>query len=46
MVGRGELKGAGIFTPEKLVTGPHFLRLVQELAAMNITFQESVTDQP
>ena len=46
MVGRGELKGVGIFTPEKLVTGRQFERLRQELAAVNIVFQESVAEQP
>jgi lysine 6-dehydrogenase len=44
MVGRGELTGAGLTTPEKLITGPHFTRLVEELAAMNIHFREEILD--
>ncbi|CAN5380322.1 saccharopine dehydrogenase family protein [soil metagenome] len=38
MVARGELQGAGLITPEKLVSGPHFERLIRELAKENVQF--------
>jgi lysine 6-dehydrogenase len=38
MVARGELKARGLQTPEKLITGPLFDRLVGELAAAGVHF--------
>jgi len=38
MVARGELQGAGFVTPEKLVAGQHFNRLIEELAKENVRF--------
>ncbi|MFN8492967.1 MAG: saccharopine dehydrogenase C-terminal domain-containing protein [Caldilineaceae bacterium] len=38
MVARGELQGAGFVTPEKLIAGPHFDRLIEELAQENVRF--------
>jgi hypothetical protein len=38
MVGRGDIHGQGILTPEQVVTGPLFDRLVEELAAVGIEF--------
>jgi hypothetical protein len=42
MVARGDLsRVVGLIHPEQLVTGPHFERLLAELAAVNVTFQIS-----
>jgi saccharopine dehydrogenase-like NADP-dependent oxidoreductase len=38
MAARGELKSAGLLTPEQVITGPLFDRLVGELAAVNVRF--------
>ena len=38
MVARGDLQARGLITPEKVITGPLFDRLVSELAAFNIRF--------
>lgn len=38
MVARSELQGAGLVTPEKLITGKHFDRLIAELAQENVRF--------
>jgi lysine 6-dehydrogenase len=38
MVARGDIRGQGIQTPEQLVAGPLFHRLVDELAAAGIRF--------
>jgi len=38
MIARGDLKARGWLTPEKVVTGPLFDRLVHELAGVNIMF--------
>jgi saccharopine dehydrogenase-like NADP-dependent oxidoreductase len=38
MIARGDLKARGFLTPEKVVTGPPFDRLVEELAAANVRF--------
>jgi lysine 6-dehydrogenase len=38
MVARGEVKGKGMLTPEKVITGPLFDRLVDDLAAVNVRF--------
>lgn len=40
MVARNELSGVGLITPEQLISGQHFDRLVAELAAMKIRFLE------
>lgn len=39
MIARGELQERGLFTPEQLITGPLFDRLIAELAAVNIQFE-------
>ncbi len=39
MVARGDLKATGWQTPERLITGPLFDRLVQELAAVGVVFE-------
>jgi lysine 6-dehydrogenase len=39
MVGRGEIQGQGWTTPEKLITGAHFDRLVAELAEIGVHFE-------
>jgi lysine 6-dehydrogenase len=42
MIGRGELaRTPGLSHPEQLIAGPHFERLLGELAVVNITFQIS-----
>jgi len=38
MIARGDLKARGWLTPEKVVTGPLFDKLVYELAGVNIVF--------
>lgn len=38
MVARGELKARGMTTPEQVIIGPLFDRLVGELAALNVRF--------
>lgn len=38
MIARGDLKARGWLTPEKVVTGPLFDRLVHELAGVNVVF--------
>jgi hypothetical protein len=38
MVARGDLKARGFVTPEKVITGPLFDKLVEELAAVNVRF--------
>lgn len=43
MVGRGEITGSGILTPEKVITGNLFDRLLAELAETGIRF--SLTSQ-
>ena len=39
MVGRGEINGSGLMTPEQVVTGPHFDRLMGELAGIGVHFR-------
>jgi saccharopine dehydrogenase-like NADP-dependent oxidoreductase len=39
MVARGDLKATGWQTPERLITGPLFDQLVQELAAVGVVFE-------
>ncbi len=41
MVGRGEIRGSGLLTPEQVVTGPHFDRLLQELADIGVVFRRT-----
>ncbi|MBX3001260.1 MAG: saccharopine dehydrogenase NADP-binding domain-containing protein [Caldilineaceae bacterium] len=40
MVARGEISGSGWQTPEKLITGVHFERLIDELARIDVRFVE------
>jgi saccharopine dehydrogenase-like NADP-dependent oxidoreductase len=40
MIARGDISHAhGLLHPEQIITGPHFDRLLEELAALNVTFQ-------
>jgi lysine 6-dehydrogenase len=39
MIARGEVNAKGILTPEQVVAGPLFDRLVSELAAANVRFE-------
>jgi lysine 6-dehydrogenase len=39
MIGRGDLKAAGWLTPERVITGPLFGRLVADLAEVGILFE-------
>jgi lysine 6-dehydrogenase len=41
MIARGDLKARGLFTPEQVVTGPLLARLLDELAAANVRFEET-----
>lgn len=41
MVGRGEIAGAGLLTPEKVVVGANFERLMEELAAIGVVFSST-----
>lgn len=45
MVGRGEIRGVGLLTPEKVVAGPHFDRLMSELAAIGVVFSSSAENR-
>jgi saccharopine dehydrogenase-like NADP-dependent oxidoreductase len=42
LMARGELKAEGLFTPEQVISGPLFDRLVEGLAAMNIRFDMTI----
>lgn len=46
MVARNELAGTGLITPEQLITGSAFTQLVEELAAMEIRFDETPASGP
>ena len=39
MIARGELKAAGLLTPEQVITGSLFEQLLAELAAVDIRFE-------
>jgi len=39
MIARGDVKTRGMLTPEQVVTGPLFERLLAELAAVRIRFE-------
>jgi saccharopine dehydrogenase-like NADP-dependent oxidoreductase len=39
MVARGDIKAQGIWTPEKVIAGPLFDQLVNELAAIGVRFE-------
>jgi saccharopine dehydrogenase-like NADP-dependent oxidoreductase len=41
MIGRGDLRGEGLFTPEQVITGPLLERLLVELAALDVRFEET-----
>jgi lysine 6-dehydrogenase len=41
MIGRGDLRGKGLFTPEQVITGPLLERLLDELSALNVRFEET-----
>jgi lysine 6-dehydrogenase len=43
MVARGDLQAKGIFPPEQLLTGQLFDKLIDELAAVGITFEVTAT---
>jgi lysine 6-dehydrogenase len=40
-VARGDLKAKGPFTPEQVITGPLMQRLLEELAALDVHFEET-----
>jgi len=39
MIARGDIQTSGLITPEQVITGPLFDRLVDELAAINVRFE-------
>jgi lysine 6-dehydrogenase len=41
MIGRGDLKARGLFTPEQVITGPLLDRLLEELATLDVRFEET-----
>jgi lysine 6-dehydrogenase len=41
MIARGDLKARGLFTPEQVITGPLLDRLLEELAALDVCFEET-----
>lgn len=41
VIARGDLKARGVFTPERVITGPLLERLLEELAALNVRFEET-----
>ena len=42
MIGRGDLRAEGVFTPEQVITDPLLDRLLAELAAVNVCFEETM----
>jgi lysine 6-dehydrogenase len=42
MITRGDLKGRGLFTPEQVITGPLLDRLLAQLAAEDVRFEETI----
>jgi saccharopine dehydrogenase-like NADP-dependent oxidoreductase len=44
MMARGDLKAQGLFTPEQVITGPLLKRLLEELAAENVRFEETTEE--
>jgi lysine 6-dehydrogenase len=44
MIARGEIVARGLFTPERLIVGPLFDRLVDELAGAGIYFDRTVSE--
>jgi saccharopine dehydrogenase-like NADP-dependent oxidoreductase len=42
MAARGEIEATGMLNPEKVIAGPLFDRLVEDLAEMNIRFDLTV----
>jgi len=41
MIACGDLKARGLFTPEQVITGPLLKRLLEELAALDVRFEET-----
>jgi lysine 6-dehydrogenase len=41
MIARGEIRAKGLLTPELIITGPLLDRLLHELAAVNVRFEET-----
>ena len=41
MIARGEIKVKGLLTPEQVIPGPLLDRLLAELAAVNVGFEET-----
>jgi lysine 6-dehydrogenase len=41
MIARGEIKAKGLLTPEQVITGPLFDKLLAELAAANVRFAQT-----
>ena len=39
LIARGELQATGLLTPEQVICGPLFDRLIEELDAVNIRFE-------
>jgi len=44
MIARGEIKVKGLLTPEQVITGPLLVRLLGELAAVNVRFEETAEE--
>ena len=42
MIARGEVKARGLLTPERVITGPLLDRLLEELAAVGVRFEETM----
>jgi len=44
MIARGEIEPEGMFTSERVITGPLLDRLLAELAAVNVRFEETTVE--
>jgi lysine 6-dehydrogenase len=44
MIARGEIKAKGLLTPERVITGPLLDKLLTELAAVNVRFEETTEE--
>lgn len=44
MIARGEIKVKGLLTPEQVIIGPLLDKLLAELAALNVRFEETAAE--
>ena len=46
MIARGEIEARGMLTPEQVITGPLLARLLEELAVVDVRFEETTEPHP